>query len=69
MKASAVDIKEHFGDRVDMVEYKYTEPQNIARCKVMEVKQLPSIYINGELKYSSIIPNRREFISEVEKCL
>jgi uroporphyrinogen decarboxylase len=69
MKASAVDIKEHFGDKVDMVEYKYTEPQNIARCKVMEVKQLPSIYINGELKYSSIIPNRSEFIAEVEKCL
>lgn len=69
MKASAVDVKNHFGDKVDMVEYKYTEPQNIARCKVMEVKQLPSIYINGELKYSSIIPNRSEFITEVEKCL
>jgi len=69
MKASADDIKDHFGDRIDMVEYKYTEPQNIARCKVMEVKQLPSIYINGELKYSSIIPNRSEFIAEVEKCL
>ncbi|MBI9106611.1 MAG: uroporphyrinogen decarboxylase family protein [Spirochaetales bacterium] len=69
MKASAMDIKKHFGDKVDMVEYKYTEPQNIARCKVMEVKQLPSIYINGELKYSSIIPNRAGFVSEVEKCL
>lgn len=69
MKASADDIKGHFGEKVDMVEYKYTEPQNIARCKVMEVKQLPSIYINGELKYSSIIPSRSEFIAEVEKCL
>ncbi|HAK46777.1 MAG TPA: uroporphyrinogen decarboxylase [Spirochaeta sp.] len=69
MKASAVDIKEHFGDKIDMIEYKYTDPQNIARCKVMEVKQLPSIYINGELKYSSIIPNRSEFIAVVEKCL
>ena len=69
MKASADDMKEYFGEKIDMVEYKYTEPQNIARCKVMGVQQLPSIYINGELKYSSIIPARSEFITEVERCL
>ncbi len=69
MKASADDIKSYYGEKVDMIEYKYTEPQNIARCKAMGVQQLPSIYINGELKYSSIIPSRNEFIAEVEKYL
>jgi uroporphyrinogen decarboxylase len=32
------------------------------------VKQLPSIYINGELKFSSIVPNKEELIEELEKC-
>ena len=69
MMASASDVKDYFGDSVDLIEYKYTVPQNIARCREMKVMQLPSIYINGELKYSSIIPDRDAFIDEVRKCL
>ncbi len=41
---------------VDMVEYKITEPQNIARMQKMGVKNLPSILINGQLRFSSLIP-------------
>ncbi|WP_319417009.1 uroporphyrinogen decarboxylase family protein [Marispirochaeta aestuarii] len=69
MMASALDAKEHYGDRIDVVEYKYTVPENIARCGAMGVKQLPSIYINGELKYSSIIPSRDELFREIEGLL
>ena len=35
----------------------------------MKVQQLPSIYINGELKYSSIIPALDELIREIEAVL
>ncbi len=69
MWASAQDAKEHFGEKIDVVEYKYTTPENIARCGAMGVQQLPSIYINGELKYSSIIPSRDELFKEVEALL
>lgn len=69
MKAAAVEAGKHFGDKVEVVEYKYTTPENIARIKKMGVEKLPSIYINGELKFSSIVPNRRELLEEVEKCL
>lgn len=69
MWASAKDAKAHFGEKIDVVEYKYTTPENIARCGAMGVKQLPSIYINGELKYSSIIPSRDELFQEVEAVL
>ncbi|WP_319562020.1 uroporphyrinogen decarboxylase family protein [Marispirochaeta sp.] len=69
MMASALDAKEHYGDKIDVVEYKYTIPENIARCGAMGVKQLPSIYINGELKYSSIIPSRDELFKEIEALL
>lgn len=69
MWASAMDAKKHFGDRIDVVEYKYTTPENIARCGAMGVKQLPSIYINGTLKYSSIIPSRDELFGAIEPLL
>ncbi|MGI5958821.1 MAG: uroporphyrinogen decarboxylase family protein [Massiliimalia sp.] len=69
MASAADEIKEHFGDKVDMVIYKYTIKEDIARFAQMGVKQLPSIYINGELAYSSIIPSKAEFIQKVEEAI
>jgi len=60
-------IKNHFGVEIDVVEYKYTEKINIARCIKMGIKNLPSLYINGELKYSSIIPKPETLITEIKK--
>lgn len=60
MMGAANEAKVRFGDAIDMVEYKFTVKENIARCKKMGVAHLPSIYINGELKFSSIIPTREE---------
>ena len=66
----AADIaKAHFGDAIDLFEYKFTEKVNIARCIKLGVKNLPSIYINGELKFSSIIPSREELQSAIEAVL
>ncbi len=56
------------GTPVDIVEYKFTKRENVARCMKMGVKNLPSIYINGELKYSSIIPSNDELIAELRKA-
>ena len=69
MLEAAKVAKKEFGERIDMVEYKYTEKENIARCKKMQVKKLPSIYINGELKFSSIIPNKKELADAVEESI
>jgi uroporphyrinogen decarboxylase len=65
----AQDAQKHFGDKVDVVEWRYNTVENIARTKKMKVQQLPSIYINGELKYSSIIPALDELIREIEAVL
>jgi len=69
MLGAATDAKEHFGDTIDVVEYKYTEKESIARCKKMGVGNLPSMYINGELAYSSIIPSREELFSKIKALL
>lgn len=65
MMETARGVKERLGEGVELVEYKFTSRENIARCKRMGVRNLPSIYINGELAYSSIIPSRVELEEKI----
>ncbi len=69
MLEAAQKMKDSYDDKIDMVEYKFTLKENIARCKKMGVQHLPSIYINGNLKFSSVIPSREEFRSAVEEVM
>lgn len=69
MMGAAKAAKADYGDRIDMVEYKFTEKENIARCKKMGVPNLPSLYINGRLKFKSIIPSRDELAAAIEEAL
>lgn len=69
MMGAANTAKEQFGDAIDLKEYKYTEKESIARCIKMGVQHLPSIYINGELKFSSMIPGREELQKAIEEVL
>ena len=69
MMGAAMEAKETFGDRIDMIEYKFTEKENIARCKKMGVKNLPSIYINGKLRFSSIVPSKEELEEAIKEVL
>lgn len=55
--------------QVDLAEYKFTRPENVARVLKMGVKNLPSLYINGELKFSSIIPSNRELVETIQESL
>ena len=59
MMEAAKDMKAIFGETIDLVEYKFTVKENIARCMKMGVAKLPSIYLDGKLAYSSIIPSRK----------
>ena len=54
---------------IDVVEYKFTDKENIARCKAMGVKNLPSIYINGKLCFSSLIPSKDKLQKAIEAVL
>jgi uroporphyrinogen decarboxylase len=57
------------GDVFDLVEYKFTVKENIKRCIEMKVKNLPSLYLNGQLLYSSLIPNQNELIEAIRKVM
>jgi uroporphyrinogen decarboxylase len=60
MKAAADDMAEEFGSQVEIVERKITEPENIVRLGKLGVANLPTICVNGEVKFVSVIPNREE---------
>ncbi len=61
------ELKEEHSDDFDCVEYKFTIKENIARCMKVGVKNLPSLYINGELVYSSIIPSKQELLKAIKE--
>jgi uroporphyrinogen decarboxylase len=65
MKLAAERAVEELGDAVRMVEYKITTPENIARMMKMGIKNLPSMLINGDLRFSSLIPSNSELIAAI----
>lgn len=69
MMDAANVAKAQFGDAIDVIEYKYTRREDIARFMKMGVANLPSIYINGNLEYSSIIPNREAFAEKIQSYI
>jgi uroporphyrinogen decarboxylase len=68
MLNAAKRVAEAAPDRVDMVEYRMTSPENVARMKKMGIKNLPCILINGELRFSSLIPSQRELMEAIESA-
>lgn len=69
MLHAANAAKDHFGDRIDVVEYKIVEPENIPRVQKMGIKNLPAIVINGTLAFSSLIPNKRDLFARIERVI
>jgi uroporphyrinogen decarboxylase len=69
MKSAADDMVSEFGDKVEVLERKITEPENIARLGKLGVANLPTIVINGEVKFISVIPNREELKKAVGAVL
>ncbi len=68
MLNAAQRAAEELGDAVRMVEYKATSPENIARMTKLGIKNLPCILINGELRFSSLIPSQRELVAAIKEA-
>lgn len=69
MMGAATAAKDAFGDQIDLIEYKATTRDNLARIRAMGVRNLPSMYINGTLKYRSLIPSRQELHSAISAAI
>ena len=66
MLAAVEDAFEEMKDIAEYRVYKYFIKEDIARTQKMAVAQLPSLYINGEVAWSSIIPSRVELLEAVK---
>jgi len=65
MLAVFEEARAELGDFAEWGDYRYNKKEDIARMRKVGVKNLPSIYINGKLRYDSLIPSRDELINEI----
>lgn len=68
MKAAAVDAYPEIEDIAEIREYKYFIKEDIARTQKMGIANLPTMCIDGEPKFISIIPNKEELIAAVNEA-
>ena len=69
MMPAAQAAKDYFGDKIDIIEYKYTIRENVARCKKMGITNLPTMVINGQIRHVSMIPDSKALREEIEALL
>lgn len=67
MMKSVTDIHDEISEIAEYVEYKYTIKENIARTRKMGLTNLPTMCINGDVKWVSLIPDKNELIREIRK--
>ncbi|MDD4376623.1 MAG: uroporphyrinogen decarboxylase family protein [Eubacteriales bacterium] len=68
MLAAVEDIYEEIKDIADYRVYKYFIKDDIARTRKMGIANLPTMCINGEQKYISIIPSKEELLASIEEA-
>ena len=69
MLASVEDNFEYLKDMAEYRVYKYFIKEDIARTRKMGVANLPTMCINGEQKFISIIPSRDELVEAVKAAV
>lgn len=66
MLNTVVDAYDDFKDIAEYKVYKYTIKDDIARTRKMGIGNLPTMCINGEQKWISLIPSKEELLSEIK---
>lgn len=66
MLASVEDNWDYLKDMAEYRVYKYFIKEDIARTRKMGIANLPTMCINGEQKFISIIPSREELVEAVK---
>jgi len=69
MLASVEDNWEYLKDMAEYRVYKYFIKDDIARTRKMGVVNMPTLCIDGEQKFISIIPTRDELVEAVKEAL
>lgn len=69
MLGAAQRASDSLAGKVDLVEYKITQPESVSRAMKLGIQSFPSICINGEVRFASIIPSNRELMAALDPLL
>jgi hypothetical protein len=67
MAESVKVLPDNIQNMMEVQEWDMRTLEGVARFKDLKAKSLPSIALDGELVYESIIPMQEELIAEIEK--
>lgn len=67
MLNSVVDAFDQIKDIAEYRVYKYFIKEDIARTRKMGIKNLPTMCVNGDIKWISIIPSREELVNTIRE--
>jgi hypothetical protein len=67
MAESVRDLPDNIQNKIAAQEWEMRTLEGVARFKDLKAKSLPSIALDDELVYESIIPMQEELIAEIEK--
>jgi hypothetical protein len=67
MAESVKVLPDNIQNMIEVQEWDMRTLEGVARFKDLKAKSLPSIAIDGDLVYESIIPLQEELIAEIEK--
>ena len=66
MVNSVTDIYDEIKEYADYKVYRYNNKEDIARTKKMGISNLPTMVINGEPVFVSIIPSKQELLDAIK---
>ncbi len=67
MVAAVADLPEEIKDKIDYHEWSLRNREGIEMFKKFKARSLPSIAINGELHFESLIPTQEDLINAITK--
>jgi hypothetical protein len=67
MAESVKALPDSIQNMIEVHEWDMRTLEGVARFKDLKAKSLPSIALDGDLVYESIIPMQEELIAEIEK--
>ncbi len=69
MVAAVADLPKEIEDKIDYHEWSLRNREGIEMFRKFNARSLPSIAINGELLFESIIPTREQLIEAITQEL
>jgi hypothetical protein len=67
MAESVKALPDNIQNMIEVQEWDMRTLEGVARFKDLKAKSLPSIALDGDLVYESIIPMQEELIADIEK--